>query len=121
VNLSPRQALLRQLLVNAGSRGVTTAEILQAGVGSRYGQRIKELRDDHGLVIEASRETQSRWRYTLTPDVQRGGEAAVSPPSPRQSTSPAPRTVDTASLSTGGLFDDAQFVKRGDYRDAEAA
>ncbi len=117
--LSPRQALLQRLLLNAGANGVTTAEILQAGVGSRYGQRIKELRDDHGLVITAVRETQSRWRYTLVFDVERGGAPAACPHP--QTTAVAPPAASAASLDIDGLFDTRKYVRRYGYKDQEAA
>ncbi len=59
-----RRALLGHLLEQAGERGLTTAELLQAGIGSRYSARIWELREA-GWVIEAHRIRDGSWRYTL--------------------------------------------------------
>lgn len=53
-----------ELLRQAGARGVTTAEFLQAGVGARYGARLLELRRE-GHVIDAQRVRDGSWRYTL--------------------------------------------------------
>lgn len=59
-----RKLTLLAILEAAGDRGVTTGEILQAGVGSRYGARLLELRKEH-YVIEAAREREGSWRYRL--------------------------------------------------------
>lgn len=59
-----RKWLLSTLLKEAGERGVTTGELLQAGVGSRYGARLLELRED-GYVIESIRERAGSFRYRL--------------------------------------------------------
>ena len=53
-----------QLLREAGPRGVTTAEFLKAGCGSRFGARIQELRDA-GYVIDSKRVRSSSHVYTL--------------------------------------------------------
>jgi hypothetical protein len=60
-----RRALVYQLLRDAGPRGVTTNDLLLAGVGSRYSARILELREV-GYVIESQRLRDGQWRYTLT-------------------------------------------------------
>jgi hypothetical protein len=49
--LRSSRALIRHLLEEAGDRGVTTAQLLEAGAGSRYGARIHELRHEDGLNI----------------------------------------------------------------------
>jgi hypothetical protein len=59
-----RREQLARLLREAGDRGVTTGELLQAGVGSRYGARIAELREQ-GWQIESARLRDGAWRYTL--------------------------------------------------------
>ncbi len=48
----------------AGDRGVTTGEILAAGVGSRYGGRLHELRRV-GWTVEGVYVRDGEWRYTL--------------------------------------------------------
>jgi hypothetical protein len=60
---SKRRQVL-DLLRAAGTRGVTTAELLEAGVGARYSARLLELRRE-GHVIEAQRVRDGSWRYTL--------------------------------------------------------
>lgn len=59
-----RRALVLQLLTEAGPRGVTTAEFLEAGCGSRFGGRIFELRRD-GHAIDARPIRTGSYRYTL--------------------------------------------------------
>lgn len=59
-----RRDLLAHLLREAGNRGITTGELLQAGVGSRYSARLLELRE-LGWVVEAKRIRDGSWRYTL--------------------------------------------------------
>jgi hypothetical protein len=49
--MSKREHVLR-LLREAGPRGVTTDEFLEAGCGSRFGARVQELRDQ-GWTIDA--------------------------------------------------------------------
>jgi hypothetical protein len=66
-----RRDLALHLLREAGSRGITTAEFLRAGVGSRYSARIMELRQA-GHVIEAERIREGSWRYVLTHDAAVG-------------------------------------------------
>jgi len=59
-----RKWLLLSLLEAAGSRGVTTAECMSAGVGSRYSARLLELREA-GYTVQSVRERDGSWRYTL--------------------------------------------------------
>lgn len=94
-----RRALLLHLLQEAGDRGLTTAEIIQAGVGSRYGARLLELRKE-GWVVEAERVRDGSWRYRLVGGVESG--RGVQPPS---SGTHARQTRSTAALSAQeGLF-----------------
>lgn len=115
------KALVLHLLKEAGDRGVTTAELLQAGCGSRYGGRILELRKK-GYVIESTRVRDGSWRYELLscPDVER--DAASAPVSPR---SPVQKSEDgRVSLNAGGrLFDTFDLdvpVKRSSHYDEAA-
>lgn len=62
--LKPSTAKVLGFLRDAGSRGVTTHELLHGGCGSRYGGRIHELRK-LGYDITAERERQGSYRYTL--------------------------------------------------------
>ena len=103
-----RRDTLAGLLRAAGSRGVTTAEILQAGVGSRYGARLLELREA-GWVVAVSREREGSHRYRL-----------VSEPSvPAAGMEPVTAAAGTEELS---LFDGSvgKPRPRGPY-DLEAA
>jgi hypothetical protein len=59
-----KRELVHRLLLEAGERGVTTAQLMAAGAGSRYGGRIFELRSQ-GLVIETERIREGAYRYTL--------------------------------------------------------
>ena len=59
-----KRDLLAYLLRQAGERGVTTGELLQAGIGSRYSARLMELRAD-GWVVSAERIRDGAWKYTL--------------------------------------------------------
>lgn len=61
--MTKRELALR-LLQDAGPRGVTTAEFLRAGVGSRYGARLREIREA-GYDIVSERLTASSFRYEL--------------------------------------------------------
>jgi hypothetical protein len=90
-----RKWLLLRLLKDAGSVGATTADLLAAGVGSRYGARLLELRD-HGYVIESRRERQSSFRYILT------DEPGVEAPAGRQLT-PRPGESEALQPSCGCL------------------
>lgn len=62
-----RRSLCLSLLEDAGPQGVTTGEFLQAGVGSRYGARLLELRKQ-GYVITSERIRDGSWRYVLVSD-----------------------------------------------------
>src|SRR5438105_98255 len=62
-----RRDLTLHLLREASASGVTTADFLRAGVGSRYGARLRELREA-GHTITAKRERDGSWRYTLNPE-----------------------------------------------------
>jgi hypothetical protein len=88
-----RRDLALSLLRDAGARGVTTHELLDSGVGSRYSARIRELRQE-GHQITSERIREGSWRYTLESDVGReaepvplgaglssGGVPSTSPPS----------------------------------------
>jgi hypothetical protein len=59
-----KRGLVRRLLLEAGPRGVTTADFLQAGCGSRFGARVQELRDA-GYVIDARPRGAGSWLYVL--------------------------------------------------------
>jgi hypothetical protein len=105
-----RRWLLLKLLEEAGDRGVTTGEILTAGVGSRYGARLLELREA-GHVVEGERERDGSWRYRLvwSPDeVERGsGSGCLSPASTAEGASlqPSVPPLPAVSLSPDTLFD----------------
>lgn len=60
-----RKQLALHLLEEAGERGITTGELMKAGVGSRYGARLLELRAE-GHIIESVRLRDGAWKYTLT-------------------------------------------------------
>lgn len=62
-----RRELALQLLKDAGDDGVTTARFLDEGVGSRYGARIREIREE-GYEIYAHRLRDGSWRYVLAGD-----------------------------------------------------
>lgn len=55
-----QRAYALHLLEEAGPRGITTNQLLQAGAGSRFGARVHELRHDAGYRIDEHAE-----RYTL--------------------------------------------------------
>lgn len=101
-----RRGLCLHLLREAGERGVTTAELLQAGVGSRYSARILELRTE-GYVIESERIREGSWRYVLTHDAER---AAGPPATDRNSASrspgamgrPGPGVLDSPRAESSG-------------------
>jgi hypothetical protein len=59
-----KRELVLHLLREAGPRGVTTAEFLQAGCGSRFGARVQELRDA-GHVIGSRRVRAGSHVYVL--------------------------------------------------------
>lgn len=75
-----RKWLLLRLLEDAGQKGVTTAEVMQAGVGSRYGARLLELRTD-GYTIRSERERAGSFRYTLLSSLGVESGAGSGPPS----------------------------------------
>lgn len=86
--MSKREHVL-QLLRDAGPRGVTTAEFLEAGCGSRFGARVQELRDA-GATVDVCRVRDGSYRYTLRS------------PGPR----PAPR-VEIQAAEPSRLFEPA--------------
>lgn len=69
------RSLALKLLRDAGPRGVTTGEFLNAGAGNRFSARLKELRDQ-GHPITAKRIRNGSWRYFLNASVP----AAHNPP-----------------------------------------
>jgi len=85
-----RRDLLAHLLREAGDRGLTTSELLQAGIGARYSARLLELRE-RGWVVEVTRIRDGAHRYTL-----------VSEPTSRAAPGIAPRPG--VALGTGSLF-----------------
>lgn len=107
--------LALHLLREAGDRGVTTAEMLQAGVGSRYSARLLELRQE-GHLIESERIREGSWLYTLTHDAERGGGGAnpQRPGIPAATASPGAEggagesnrgSLSAGAADTGALFD----------------
>jgi hypothetical protein len=89
-----RKWLLLRLLEDAGNHGATTADLLNAGIGSRYSARILELRED-GYTIRSERERDGSYRYTLlfSPESESGhGEG---PPSDGASHSSQSLTAGT--------------------------
>ena len=56
------------LLRERGSAGATNTDFIHMNI-FRYGDRIKNLRDD-GHEIESKRVTGGLWRYTLMSDVE---------------------------------------------------
>ncbi len=96
-----RRDLLLNVLEQAGARGVTTAEIIQAGVGSRYGARLLELRE-RGYVVEAVRVRDGSYRYTLL-----GGPG-------RPAACPPDLAYDNAPLA---MFDTPAPARRGHWED----
>jgi hypothetical protein len=55
---------LRALAILQANDSVTTHDLLECGAGSRYGQRIAEIRA-LGHVIEAKQVRAGSWRYRL--------------------------------------------------------
>jgi hypothetical protein len=78
--MSKRQHVL-QLLSEAGPRGVTTGEFLEAGCGSRFGARVQELRDA-GFVVDSRRLRAGAHVYTLqaVPRAAATSDVAVAEP-----------------------------------------
>lgn len=92
-----RRDLTLSLLRAAGPSGVTTAELLQAGVGSRYGARLLELRE-LGHTITAEREREGSWRYIL--DTERSSSPIPSPLVGDRASAP-PEAKAAAALGSG--------------------
>ena len=107
-----RRQLALSLLEEAGGRGVTTAGFLQAGVGSRYGARILELRRD-GHVIEAVRLRDGSWRYTLVSDRAGGTAQPLPAPASAAETCPgaAPPPPPVPGAGEPSLFNAAAFER----------
>jgi len=61
--MTNKQTMLAALRAG-GSAGVTTAELMRVGCGSRYGARLLELRAE-GFEISSERVRDGSWRYTL--------------------------------------------------------
>lgn len=51
-------------MLHENPHGVTTGQLLKAGAGSRYGARIKELRES-GMRIESELVRPGEWRYWI--------------------------------------------------------
>ena len=119
-----RRRLALEALRDAGKHGVTTAGLLKAGAGSRYGARLKELREE-GHEISSVRLRDGEWLYTLVsePDVElcRDGEAAHSQPtdvaSPPSPTSPSDVTAQL-SVVPESLFEVERKPANAIYGDA---
>jgi hypothetical protein len=109
-----RKWLLLSLLETAGERGVTIGEIMGAGVGSRYGARLLELREQ-GYVVEAKREREGSFRYTLlaTPD------DLVDPPSETVASINRAATSVALARDTDKLFEVGE--SQSSHYDIEAA
>jgi Helix-turn-helix domain len=73
--MSKREHVL-QLLREAGEHGVTTAQFLEAGCGSRFGARVQELRDA-GWVIDARRVRVGSHVYVLGQEPQAATPASA--------------------------------------------
>ena len=73
-----KRDLVLQLLRDAGPRGVTTAALLEAGCGSRFGARVQELRKA-GLTIDVERVREGSYRYTLRDGAPDNSRAADPP------------------------------------------
>ncbi len=63
--------LVRHRLEEAGPHGVSTADFLRAGCGSRFGARIHELRHEEGLRIDERYLRPGSSLYTLVTDEMR--------------------------------------------------
>ena len=99
-----RRDLVLRLLRAAGARGVTTSDLLVAGVGSRYSARLLELRE-RGYTITSERERQGQWRYRLIREP--GGAAAEQLEAPAAPASTRRRRRPPAtSPAQIGLFDE---------------
>lgn len=75
-----KRDLARQLLERAGAGGVTTSQFLRAGVGSRFGARLQELRDQ-GFDISSERVRDGEHRYILRGRPSSPGPVAQTPQS----------------------------------------
>lgn len=100
------------LLKLAGEHGVTTAEFLRHGCGSRFGARIQELRDEgYRIDSERVRDGSSRYRLVVsTPgEVRRLREVDAQEPR---------REIENVSR----LFEDSPELRRSaHYLDGDAA
>ena len=94
---------LKALRLLQQNETVTTHDLLECGAGSRYGQRLAELRAA-GYVIDAWRERQGSWRYRLVSSPKLG---VVSPDGSEGEASPArqssPATVQAQPLAAPPL------------------
>jgi hypothetical protein len=90
------------MLLEAGGRGVTTAEFLGARI-PRFSGRVLELRRD-GYRIASSRLGRGEWRYTLL------DEPDLSPPSPTTTIEPEQQIEPEQPADAGSLFDDAAYT-----------
>ena len=86
--MSKREHVL-QLLREAGPVGVTTAEFLEAGCGSRFGARVQELRDA-GWVVGARRVRAGSHVYVLQQEPRAVPPADVAALQLFEPTAPAP-------------------------------
>lgn len=95
--MTPRTRLLHRVLKDAGPKGVTTSDLLEFGVGSRFGARLKELRDE-GYQVSATREKASSWRYVLQGVERTSGLVATHPryPDPAQGESTGSLSAPTS-------------------------
>lgn len=103
VHLKPSAIKLRRILRDAGPRGCTTHEILEAGVGVRFGGRVRELREA-GYEISASPigSTTHSYLYVLVSSPEVGGECAAAS-TDREALDPPVRATEAVTLapSTG--------------------
>lgn len=98
-----RRELLAKLLRDAGDHGVTTGELLQHGVGSRYSARLMELREQ-GWVVQAERVRDGQWRYILVSEPSSVASVPARPDGQPPS-SPDPQSGTGAR----SLFDTSSF------------
>jgi hypothetical protein len=66
--------LLLDTLRSAGAAGVTSTDLVHAGVGYRYGAVVARAREQ-GHVIQTDRVSNERWRYTLVREADSGEPA----------------------------------------------
>jgi hypothetical protein len=85
-----KRELVHRLLREAAPRGVTTAEFIEAGCGSRFGARVQELRDA-GHLVDSKRLRSGSYLYTLRlPSAVPAEVGAVEPPQLFEAAAPAP-------------------------------